>query len=310
LIILLKGFMHKIAIKDCDVVFLSFDEANADRNYADLKRKIPWAKRVHGVEGSDAAHKACAAVSDTEYFLTVDGDTQIDPKFLNIQLDLNSMGMDHTYIFSWCGHTNVNGLKYGNGSLKLWTKTFVNEMKTHENFAGGDNNEIEFCYFDKLFQFNENYSTSYINSTPKQAWRAGFREGVKMSLYKNFKIQSLDQLWWQNYHRLLIWMTVGQDVEHGIWAIVGAREGCYRTLCTQWDFKQVRDFKVLEQLWISTSNNNSINAQDAKQKCIYLGKMIKKQFQMEFPTEPYDAESSAFFKKVYINSPRTIKKTI
>ena len=27
--------MHKIAIKDCDVVFLSFDEPNADRNYAD-----------------------------------------------------------------------------------------------------------------------------------------------------------------------------------------------------------------------------------------------------------------------------------
>jgi hypothetical protein len=39
-------------------------------------------------------------------------------------------------------------------------------MKTHENFSGKDNNEIEFFYFDKLFQFNENYSTSYINSTP------------------------------------------------------------------------------------------------------------------------------------------------
>jgi hypothetical protein len=105
-------------------------------------------------------------------------------------------------------------------------------------------------------------------------------------------------------------MTVGQDVEHGIWAIAGAREGCYRTLCTQWDFKQVRDFKVLEQLWISTSNSNSMNAQDAKQKCISLGKTIKERFQMEFPTEPYDAESSEFFKKVYINSPRTIRKTV
>ena len=305
-----KGHMNKIAIKDCDIVFLSYDEPNCEKNYAALKQIVPWVKRVHGVEGSDTAHKACANLSQTEYFLTVDGDTQINSNILDVVLDLESMGMDSSWIFSWCGHTNVNGLKYGNGSLKLWTKTFVNKMKTHENYAGGDNNEIEFCYFDKLFQFNENYSTSYINSTPKQAWRAGFREGVKMSLYKNFKIQSLDQLWWQNYHRLLIWMTVGQDVEHGIWAIMGAREGCYRTLCTQWDFKQVRDFPVLEQLWLSASDNNSINAQDAKQKCIYLGKMIKEQFQMEFPTEPYDAESSAFFKKVYINSPRTIKKTI
>jgi hypothetical protein len=53
-----------------------------------------------------------------------------------------------------------------------------------------------------------------------------------------------------------------------------------------------------------------MNAQDAKQKCISLGKTIKERFQMEFPTEPYDAESSEFFKKVYINSPRTIRKTV
>ena len=25
--------------------------------------QVPWAKRIHGVEGSDAAHKACAEIS-------------------------------------------------------------------------------------------------------------------------------------------------------------------------------------------------------------------------------------------------------
>ena len=50
-------------IDDIDFVFLSYDEPNAEKNFADLKRKVPWAKRVHGVYGFDAAHKACAELS-------------------------------------------------------------------------------------------------------------------------------------------------------------------------------------------------------------------------------------------------------
>ena len=42
---------------ELDVVFLSYDEPNADLHYADLCNKVPWAKRVHGVKGSDEAHK-------------------------------------------------------------------------------------------------------------------------------------------------------------------------------------------------------------------------------------------------------------
>ena len=117
-------------------VFLSYDEQNAEKNYANLKRIIPWAKRVHGVDGTDAAHKACAELSETKHFITVDGDTVIDPKFLNVQLDTTAMGLDDDYQFSWCGNINVNGLKYGNGSLKMWTKDFVKNMKTHENTDG------------------------------------------------------------------------------------------------------------------------------------------------------------------------------
>ena len=310
LIIHWRRYMNKIAIKDCDIIFLSYDEPNCEKNYAVLKQIVPWAKRVHGVEGSDTAHKACADLSQTEYFLTVDGDTQINPKILDVVLDLESMGMDSSWIFSWSGHINVNGLKYGNGSLKLWTRTFVKEMKTHENYTGNDSNEVEFCYFNKLYQFNENYSTSYINGSPKQAWRAGFREGVKMSINKNLRIKDLKDIWWQNYHRLLIWMTVGQDVENGIWAIAGAREGCYRTLCTPWHFKEVRDFKILDQMWGSVSNNDKCNIEDAKKLCLLYGEKIKKQHQMNFPVEPLDAQASEFFKNLYVNTPRTIRKTI
>ena len=178
---------------------------------------MPWAKRVHGVDGSDAAHKACAELSDTKHFVTVDGDTIIDQKFLDVVLDLDELGVDDDYQFSWCGNIDINGLKYGNGSLKMWTKDFVANMKTHENTDGSDDTQIEFCYFDNYYQLNQNFSTSIISSTPHQAWRAGFREGVKMSLNRGAKVQDLaNNTWWQNYHRLLIWMNVGADVENGL----------------------------------------------------------------------------------------------
>jgi len=231
---------------DMDFIFLSLDEPNADKNFADLKRKVPWAKRVHGVKGFDTAHKRAAEISESERFITVDADTQIDEEFLNVLVDLNSLGVDDTYQFSWCGRIDLNGLKYGNGSLKCWTKSFVKDMKTHENHDGKNKNVIEFCHFPNYYQFNENYSISYIDGSPYQAWRAGFREGVKMSLDKNVRLP-LKQLWWQNYQSLLVWMSVGMDNPLGVYAIHGARTGCYLTTCTDWDFTQANEYRYFEK---------------------------------------------------------------
>src|SRR6056300_550436 len=149
--------MTTLKIADYDIIFLSYDEPNAEKNYADLCSKVPWAKRVHGVEGSDAAHKACADLSETEYFVTVDADNIVDPTFLNVEIDLNELGLDNSYVFSWCGKVHVNGLMYGNGGLKLWTRKFVHNMRTHENSVDGDSKgKVEFCFDDKYYQFNDN----------------------------------------------------------------------------------------------------------------------------------------------------------
>ena len=72
-----------------DLIFISYDEPNADLNYADLLNKAPWAKRVHGVKGSDQAHKAAAELSNTDWFITVDGDNIVDEKFFNIIITIN-----------------------------------------------------------------------------------------------------------------------------------------------------------------------------------------------------------------------------
>lgn len=294
--------MSKIKIQDVDIIFLSYDEPNAEENWADLQRKIPWAKRVHGVEGSDAAHKACADLSETKHFVTVDGDTIVNPKFMQVELDLDKLGVDDDYQFSWCGKIDANGLMYGNGSLKMWTKEFVKNMKTHENTDGSDDTQIEFCYFDNYYQLNENYSTSIITSTPHQAWRAGFREGVKMSLDRGKPIDDINSLWWQNKHRLYIWQMVGCDIPNGIWSVYGARLGCYKTMCTDWDHTQTRDFTYLNNLWKEYEDIN------VAEECKDLGKKLINELELPIAVVPFDKLQSEFFKTVYINSDRVIRR--
>ena len=265
--------MSTIKVVDQDIIFLSYDEPNAEKNYADLCSKVPWAKRVHGVEGSDAAHKACADLSETEH------------------------------VFSWCGKLYVNGLMYGNGGLKMWTRKFVHNMKTHEHSEEGDERgKVEFCFDDKYYQFNENFSVSYTNATPWQAWRAGFREGVKMSLDQGSKVEDLRRVWWQNYQRLLVWSQIGADVKNGIWSILGARQGCYLTNCTPWDYANVRDFEWLNNFW-----EKEVKGVDPLETSIHLGTEILKGTGADISTTPLDEQQSKFFKSVYQNTPRIIR---
>lgn len=293
--------MNKIQILDQDVIFLSYDEPNAEKNYADLLSKIPWAKRVHGVKGSDAAHKACAELSETEYFVTVDADNIIDPAFLKLVIDLDELGLTNDYVFSWCGKIHVNSLMYGNGGLKLWTRKFVNEMKTHENSDPTDvKSKVEFCFDHRYYQFKECYSESFTNASPFQAWRAGFREGVKMCLDQGAKVDNLETIWWQNYHRLLIWCNIGADVEHGLWSIYGAREGAYLTQCTDWDYSQVRDFEWLTDKW------NNLYSKVTTDMLPFEIEGLRHTLirECKLPISNIDSHGSQFFKTVYNNSPR------
>lgn len=297
--------MNKIRIAEQDTIFLSYDEPNAEKNYADLCQKIPWAKRVHGVKGSDAAHKACADISETNYFVTVDGDNIVNNDFLNVEIDLDEINCSEDHVFSWCGKIHVNNLQYGNGGLKLWNKKFAKNMRTHEASTGSDQRYlVEFCFDNLYYQFNENYSTSYTNASPFQAWRAGFREGVKMSLNQGARVENINAIWWQNLERLRIWCSVGADVENGIWSIYGAREGCYLTNCTDWDYKQVRDFEYLTEQW--ESFYSKISDSNLQKKTQELGELLNRKTNLNIST--LNESSSRFLKSVYRNTPRTFKR--
>lgn len=302
----------KLKVVDYDIIYLSYDEPNAEKNYADLCSKVPWAKRVHGVKGSDAAHKACANISETDRFITVDGDNIIDPNFINQEMDLSKHEDLNHCVISWAANNHINGLIYGNGGIKCWPKEYVLNMRTHEN--ADPNNiqaQIEFCWNTQYIQMEGCFSKIMNNASPKQAWRAGFREGVKMALNQGIKPESKDEflkLHWKNLQRLYIWLMIGADADNGLWAIYGARKGLYLTMCTDWDYINVRDFDYLNNYWEETketvSDKNLINQIEE------LGNTLINELDIPIATQPLSSEQSKFFKSIYQNPSRTSSKLL
>ena len=122
--------LDTIHLEDLDVVYLTYDEPQKEEFWVKIKNMIPWAQRVDGVKGSDAAHKAAAAASNTERFILIDGDNMINDNFLDEVLVITDANKDAQ--FRWRSLNHVNGLYYGNGGVSCWTKTFINTMRTHE----------------------------------------------------------------------------------------------------------------------------------------------------------------------------------
>ena len=295
--------MAKFKPIDYDIIYLSYDEPNAEQNYADLCKKVPWAKRVHGVEGSDAAHKACARLSETDRFITVDGDNRIKEEFLNQEIDFDEHADLSSSVISWAGKNVINGLIYGNGGLKCWPKEYVLKMKTHENADPNNQHaQVDFCWDTEYIQMEGAYCDVHNNHTPQQAWRAGFREGVKMALDRGIRVtkDEFSKLHWKNLHRLYIWLMIGTDVENGEWAILGSRAGLFMTMCTDWDFVNVRDFEYLNDLWKVSFES----IEDVEYEIEEYGIKLINELNIPIAETPLNAAQSKFFKETYENPMR------
>jgi len=310
-------------LTELDIIFISYDEDNADANYADLLEKVPWAKRSHGVEGSDAAHKAAAALSETDRFIGVDADNIVDVKFFDQEIDFDHLKFKDKVV-SWSAKNDVNALEYGNGGLKCWPVEYVMNMRTHEAADPEDaNGQVDFCWTDSYVQMNNKFCTTYPNGSPRQAFRAGFREGVKMSLDQGVTVDPdkfRTSIWHGNYTRLLVWATIGADADHGLWSIYGTRLGCQMTNLSDWDYTNVRDFEYLNELWDKTVAPQ-FQLEGSKHKCFRtnyawdndlllseiaeLGDELRKGLNMELAE--FDENASKFFKATYTGLPRTGK---
>lgn len=195
-----------------DIVFLSYHEADADRHWFDLKALMPRAIRVDGITGLVNAHKKAASLCRTKYFWVVDADNVIiKPEVFDFKWDRRDEHNDRVAV--WRARNNVNGLEYGYGGVKLLPRRAVlNVATTVADFTTSIS--------DHFHLMDEIASETIINITPFEAWKAGFRECVKLA---SGVIKGGDNS--EALARLDKWQTNASDVPNYPYVFIGARDG-------------------------------------------------------------------------------------
>ena len=191
----------------------------------------------------------------------------------------------------WRARNNVNGLVYGNGGLVGWSKETCLQMKTHEN-AETEENQIDFCWGVPHENLHNCYSTTIINSNAKQAFIAGYREGVKMSTEKGKPIPAgnFKTIWKNNLRILSTWCSVGADVENGKYAMLGARMGCFYTVIEDNDIFKIRDLDDMQKYFDETTIEN------IDHELLMFGNSLRQQ--IDIPIAEFNETDSRFYRFV------------
>lgn len=196
--------------KPYDVVFISYQEPNADENYENLKKKVPNAKRVHGVKGIHNAHIEGAKLCNTDMFWIVDGDAIVVDEF-NFDYQVPAWQYNHVHV--WRSKNPINGLVYGYGGIKLFPRELTINMDTSKP-------DMTTSISDKFVAVKEISNITGFNTGEFETWKSAFRECVKLSskTIDRQKEEETDQ-------RLKIWCSIGRDKPFGEYALSGARAG-------------------------------------------------------------------------------------
>ena len=71
------GYVSITGITQLDVIFISYNEPNAEKNWLRVLEKSPKAFRINGIKGIVNAHKCAAELATTDMFYVVDGDAYL-----------------------------------------------------------------------------------------------------------------------------------------------------------------------------------------------------------------------------------------
>jgi hypothetical protein len=103
---------------DYTTVFLSYDEPNCEENYQHLLSLNPNALRVHGVKGSDKAHKEVAKLSKSQSVIIVDGDNFVKPSFYNTTIELPDTIDMNTSVYPYGYNFKDDGIYSGKTKVR------------------------------------------------------------------------------------------------------------------------------------------------------------------------------------------------
>lgn len=176
-------------VRPMDIIFLSYDEPNAEENWKKLKARFPRAKRSHGVKGRTLAYHTAAAMSETDYFFAVFPTIEIADDF-DFEFQPDRLREACHYIFH-CKNP-VNGLEYGHRAVILYNKHLcLSTIHPRLDFTLSQPHTVvpELC------------GTSHFNTTPEISWRVAFREVLKLCEMKPTV---------ESHYRLKKWCELGK----------------------------------------------------------------------------------------------------
>ena len=219
-------------VKDYDIVFISYNEPNADENWEDLKERFPRAQRIHGVKGIHQAHIEAAKLCTTDLFFVVDGDATIVDSF-----DFRYKGQEG-FVHVWRSINPINDLVYGYGGVKLLPRDLTLNMDTSKP-------DMTTSISEKFKAMPDISCITNFNTDPFSTWKGAFRECCKLSskVIDRQKNEETDD-------RLRTWTTVGKDRPYGEWAIKGAKQGSAYGTASQGNseaLKKINDFDWLQE---------------------------------------------------------------
>jgi len=219
-------------LKPYDIVFISYNEKNADDNWNKLISKFPRAQRVHGVKGIHNAHIAAAKLTTTPMFWVVDGDAVIKDSF-DFSLLLHHWDRDTVYV--WRSQNPINNLEYGYGGVKLLPRNLTLNM---------DVNSVDMTtsISTKFKAMDQVSNITAFNTDAFSTWRSAFRECCKLAVINNEEALA----------RLHFWCQLNTYVPFGSYAYMGAIQGRQygeKNASNPEALAKINDFIWLQDLW-------------------------------------------------------------
>ena len=177
--------------KPFDVVYISYHEPFADKNFTKLQDhirstdstlKLIW---IRDVKGIFEAHKQGANRVQSKMFWVVDADAEIEQDF---KFDYIPDVYDEEVVHVWASKNPINELEYGYGGVKLFPTEMVRNANTWGlDFTTGLSNR-----FKSMPQLS---CVTRFNTDPFSTWRSAFRECVKLTLNEDEESKQRLQAW-------------------------------------------------------------------------------------------------------------------